>query len=245
MENYKIFEPDSFTKVYHIPFKILLNYNIELPDFQRSYSTERVNHFIESLLKDLDKYNEFLSFLPIVLGKIENEEKYYIIDGQHRFKAFEKILGEEYDLEEFENFRVVINIRESKNFETLQNYFFQLNNHYITELPNVINIDVANELKNIIKTNYSNFISHAENPRFPNINLDSFVNFIIERFPKNTIELFYNYNNSLCEYLSSFEDKSYHDILRRGTLYLTYVYHENRKKSKVHRIKLTKVQRRM
>ncbi len=205
--------------------KLRKQWNVEIPSFQRSYSDKRVVFFYEQLIKEFEERSDILCLGT--LNIVHLKEHYYILDGQHRYLAYCK-LEEEHDLEEFTNFNVLVLVRECISEDEMLIYFRQLNTHYITESfqDNIMNHQSTSMIiKEYIQKNHSNFISHAEKPKYPNVSLDSFVNFIVRRFPENTMELFLKTNEYLREHLQTYESQKYHKITQKGTLYFTHVYH--------------------
>jgi len=214
---------DRFSTFEYIEFTKLLERNIEIPIFQRSYCEERVQYFLDSLIEFLSEYNEVMCLNCLHFAKIEDQ--YVLIDGQHRFRAYRQLV-QEYDLENESNFRIPIVIRNCHDISEAKAYFTLLNNHFITDsLPtNIDELQTTEKIKAHILLKYPKFVSHAERPRFPNINLDSFVQFLLERFPRDTIAKFEKFQDLL-----EIPNLERQQILSKGTLMITYVYHQNQK----------------
>jgi len=57
-------------------------------ELQRKVDIEHVNLLANSMYVDYKKYKEFISYDPIHLGKKISDDKYYVLDGQHRLEAY-------------------------------------------------------------------------------------------------------------------------------------------------------------
>jgi hypothetical protein len=96
------FIPDNF-KNYIIPESVQpytknaefckFNWNgIEFLDkweLQRKVDTKHATELAKSLKADHKKYGEFIFYDPIHIGKKVNDDKYYVLDGQHRLEAYQ------------------------------------------------------------------------------------------------------------------------------------------------------------
>ena len=96
------FVPDNF-KNYIIPKSIQpytknadfcrFNWNgIEFLDrweLQRKVDKNHATELAKSLKADHKKYGEFIFYDPVHIGKKANDNKYYVLDGQHRLEAYQ------------------------------------------------------------------------------------------------------------------------------------------------------------
>jgi hypothetical protein len=128
-------------------------------EYQRSVDH---NH-VEEIVKYLKSYeNGDASFIsPIVLGKLDN--KYYIIDGQHRINALKNFS---------DNYSLMVNLIFLKDHSDL-NYKLKLVN---SNKP-YIQIE-TNHIKNIeefLLTTYKEYIKKSEKPLCPHININNIV----------------------------------------------------------------------
>ncbi len=212
------------TKLYSarkITFNELLN--LSIPSFQREISNERVQYFLDILSGYSEEFDDIYEFPPLLIGQIQ--QNLYVIDGQHRFLAY-KTFCETFDIDQslVGSFELIINIRHVDNEEELKELFGVVNNHWIT--PNLnTNVDFMDDitiLKNEIKTRFPLFISDAMKPRFPNINLDSFVSFLFKHNIKN-IERLLLFNEQIKGHI---DPEKYKKIQNKGTLYYSWVYHD-------------------
>ncbi len=218
---------DRHSSMHYFPFdKLVREWRPEIPDFQRAYQEARVDHFVRILVHHFSTEGYVYNLNPIQLGRLG--DKFYILDGQHRFLAYSK-LSREYDLEDETLFCVSVVVRNCATDTELKQHFSVLNDHFITtELEtNVDLIDRSVQTKNFIREHYGKYLSHATAPKFPNINLDSFADFITKRFD-GSCEKFLDANRLVGEYLRINEPERFHKIAVKNPadpLFFTHVYH--------------------
>lgn len=96
------FVPDNFNN-YIIPESVQFytknaqfcrfNWNgIEFLDrweLQRKVDVKHATQLAKSMKLDFGKYNEFIFYDPIHIGKKANDDTYYVLDGQHRLEAYQ------------------------------------------------------------------------------------------------------------------------------------------------------------
>ena len=97
--------------------EIVNDFQLVIPEIQRIIETNKVNEIVMYQLNELKEKNK-TNFLGVLsLNMLEN--KYYLIDGQHRFRALKK-LYEEY-AHDIEIFIEIVQIKNSA--ELKENYF--------------------------------------------------------------------------------------------------------------------------
>jgi hypothetical protein len=57
-------------------------------ELQRKVDLKHATELARSIRNDYKKYGEFIPYDPIHLGKIDGDDKYYVLDGQHRLEAY-------------------------------------------------------------------------------------------------------------------------------------------------------------
>ena len=130
----------SDIEVKHIFFSDLKNQNIEIPDIQRIIDNNKVNEIVE--FQDKCKVNdENFKYELGILQVCILQNKYYLIDGQHRYKAMMKSF-EKYNI----NFKCFVQYITVDNYEELKECFKLINQN--TPLPD-IEFD-NNEQKDIV-----------------------------------------------------------------------------------------------
>lgn len=117
--------------------ELVNDFQLVIPEIQRIIETNKVNDIVMYQLNELKETNK-TNFLGVLsLNKLD--DKYYLIDGQHRFRALKK-LYEEYahDIEIF------IEIVQIKNSSELKENYFILNKN--TQLPELLDIETDKSL---------------------------------------------------------------------------------------------------
>ena len=65
--------------------------NISLLYFNRKINEEHVKAIKKSMVQDFKKNNKFNIYDLVQIGKLD--DKYYLVDGQHRFRAYQKLIN--------------------------------------------------------------------------------------------------------------------------------------------------------
>ncbi len=220
---------NSKTSFYLMSFRYLNNFQPIIPTIQRSYVEERVDYFYNQLVNNFQKNNEIYNLNPIQLAELDS--RYFILDGQHRYMAYFK-LYQNYFLPYNTDFNITLINRECENYDELKKSFIELNNNFITKelILDLNNMDKSTILKEYIKENFPGHISNAEKPKFPNINLDNFVNLLLERFKKDNINTIIQKlnesNKDISQYLYENDIGNYQIIKNKGGLYMAYIIHK-------------------
>lgn len=201
-----------------------------IPIYQREFIEERINYFYNIIIKYIiTKTVETLNKYPVpflnMIYCCKYDNKIYILDGQHRYKAYYK-----YYNETKKDFNVVLNIKECITIDEIKEYFRELNNNYV--LHNLIlednDLEKAKEIKLYMKTKYNKHISNSENPRFPNINLDSLSNYILSRFngisSNEMFEKMENLNIDIKNMLKEENIELYEQGRKKQDFYLAYLF---------------------
>jgi 5-methylcytosine-specific restriction endonuclease McrA len=212
---------------------------LQLPNFQRDISTERTKHFVDTLNEYAEETGDIYEFPPILVGELNGV--LYVIDGQHRFIAYKKFF-DDIDINDPEqkdiinSFEIFITIRTVSDEIELKTYFSVVNNHYITTglNTNINEMDCIALLKNYIKNVYPEFISHAQKPRFPNINIDSFASFCLQKGIR-TQEKLIQLNEHTKDVIPIQKKLKIESKSPSNPLYLTWVYDEENKQPKKNR----------
>jgi hypothetical protein len=182
---------DDLVYSYSELFSTLISKNPEIPICQRSYIDERIDYFVNKFNKTTNKL-PFIGYISCALCPVDTvtdaettrtRNKLYILDGQHRFYAYKKI----YETHGID-LQVPYTIKICTSVTEYVDYFRGLNNNYNLDAIIVTNVDKSNMIKTYIKKRWPNHVSHSENPRYPNINLDALTNFLINRF-KNSKDI--------------------------------------------------------
>lgn len=194
----------------------------EIPTCQRSYIKERIDQFYHKLIKD---NNPYLGLISCALLTMDGTSKLYIVDGQHRFYALKRYNE---NFEKSFNINYIVKLCTKK--EEVVDFFKALNDNY--NLHDIIldNLDIAESIKNHIKSKYDKHISNSETPRYPNVNLDQVTKYIMDTFKdsSNPIEEFEKLNEDVYE---SIKDNEKFNKSKQG-LYLGYLFTKSESDSK-------------
>lgn len=163
-------------------------YKPSTPQFQREPLQERIDSLYGIILdyrdtliennnfQELEKYPvPFLNFLHV--GVHNNE--YKILDGQHRFRALLQFyLDHDKDID----FNIWYVLKKCDSINSMIKYYQDINNHLpMSEIIAMKNgLEAYEILKVHIKTKYFAHLSNSDKPRFPNINVDQVVSFVID-----------------------------------------------------------------
>ena len=143
------------------------------PDCQRLLCNDQVNKIYNYQIDHYEKYGEFFFTNPITIGILN--EKYYIIDGQHRLKCIEML---NYKCQ----FDVLINVLQIDSEDELDKKYIAINQNIPVPLPE--NIEdwklFGRHVEEYISNNYSVYFSNSEKPNSPNFNKQKFIEYINE-----------------------------------------------------------------
>lgn len=137
----------------------LKNNKLSYMESQRSIDYNHVARIITYLDSHLDGEASFIS--PVVIGKLNN--KYYIIDGQHRINSLERFK---------KNYSLMVNLIFLKNEYDLEYKLKIVNSNkpYIQIETNHIK-----KIEEFILINYKSYIKNSEKPICPHININNIV----------------------------------------------------------------------
>ena len=209
----------------------LLKYDLKKPNIQRILNKKKVDDIINYQLNQL-KNRHNTNFLGLITINYCNlDKKYYLIDGQHRYRAL---------LELYENYShnvdICIEIVNVNNFEELKENYNIINNN--TPLPEFsVDIDkiILEETLVYFQDKYPNIWSKSIKSHRPLISFNNFqesLNYIIEKLDikdsKTLINYIENYNLKLSENdISKYTDitKNQFDKAKRLNFYLGLFSH--------------------
>lgn len=139
---------------------------VEKPDFQR---LEDENHScdIYRYQKRFYQQNNYFDIHGVItLGLINGNDKYQILDGQHRIAAYKKLLNE------FIDFSVIVHIYEKKSQDELYLIYETINQSKKVELYKSMNEAlIISKTIEYINVKFKPFIKNTNRPQVPNINL--------------------------------------------------------------------------
>lgn len=142
---------------------------ISVPSYQRLIEEERVNEIFESIKDLFDKGIE--PILPSCIVICFYKNTYWIVDGNHRFKAYIKLLNEcNIDL------KICINLIEVENETESFTIFNMVNKSVpIPEMPVGISLNIPNQVYTHFEKKYEKIFSPSNNPHRPNLSKKIFI----------------------------------------------------------------------
>jgi 5-methylcytosine-specific restriction endonuclease McrA len=174
----------------------VINWDVELPDIQRFRNDNKIEEIIKYQL-NFYKTHSLWNILGVInIHFCEDNNKYYLIDGQHRYEAI-KQLYEKYS----HNISLYIELIKVKTYDDLRDNYNLLNKN--TKLPDLSeNIDksIPEEAMSKLMNKYSNMISDKSRSNRPHINF----NFFQEALGILTEKLNLNKSNELLEIVEKY-----------------------------------------
>lgn len=175
-------------------------FNIIKPDCQRAVDPDQINKIYEYQIRHFEKYNEFFFANPIIIGCISNtigvstnsciEDKYYIIDGQHRISCIRRLSNNS----KYPRITFPCSILYIDDENELDEKYMAINQNKPVPLPT--NIE---DWKNFTKyvedylVHFRAYYSPSDKPQSPNFNKDVLLKYI----NKNNIAQKLNCNYSI------------------------------------------------
>ena len=176
---------------------------IEFPLFQRDLCEIKINTIVDKITKNSSK-NWLLLQGRISLGYITDSPKYYVLDGQHRIKALEKIINSQIESNaDIYNKPIEIIIIKFNGISEMKDYFVDINsNSKIEPIYTYFNDEMIQssilKLRGWLKENYS--VSFRRSEKKSDNNKNYHLNEFIRLFTPDDIKQFYdnlheNYGN--------------------------------------------------
>ena len=153
-----------------INFSELLKYNIITPNIQRILNLDKVNNIVTYQIDYFKNYNLFNILGVINISYNKDNNVYYLVDGQHRYNALEKL----YNLGHNPYF--FIELVSVNNFEELKNNYNLINkNTLLPDLPENINKTLVETSAIYFKNKYNELWSKTSRSNRPHIYFDYFL----------------------------------------------------------------------
>ena len=168
-------------KILEIDIKNLIDdYKVIVPECQRIIDIHKIDLIIDEQEKMYKEYNNY-KFLG-VLSLCRMNDKYYLIDGQHRYSAMKK-LYKDYGI----NFNIFIQIYDVNSMIKLRNIYENINKN--TTLPNIVFDDdeekiIISETSLYFQSKYTNVWSSSTKCHRP---------CIFKNYFEETIQFLQNY----------------------------------------------------
>lgn len=147
-----------------IPFSELKNWRVQIPEWQRFLDYDRVEELFYCIRQQMKDPVQ----TTIVLAELQ--DRFYLIDGQHRYMAYEKLY-----LQYRRDINVIVNIVPVESEKEIFEVCRTINNSRPFELPDDPNTFlVAKNITEILHHKYYPYFVSSANPRRPNVNADRF-----------------------------------------------------------------------
>lgn len=179
----------------NIPFKYMLHPHskIDIPNEQRIRDDNKVKEIIE--LQDLyKKKHGHFNFLGSI-NIHECGEKYYLVDGQHRFAAMKKLFNNH----GYDDLSVVIELTRVENIEELKyNYSMVNKNTELPEFPDDIDKNIPEKVAQYFFMEYPDIWTTKKRNIRPRLNKNNFqeaIGYLLSKINKNYKQL----NKEMCD----------------------------------------------
>jgi hypothetical protein len=174
--NQKLIREDDNILSFLGDIEFLIRLNILPSKFQRQIDLKQVDEIVDYQTKIFKTKNKFEIFNCLFISYCNVlRDNYQIIDGQHRFTAFQKLF------ETNGNFKIEYKIIICQNEDQMYTYFEMINKSRPLVLHRNRNEgETMRKLITHIRTKYKSYVKPSENPRVPNMNLDKLERFLKE-----------------------------------------------------------------
>jgi hypothetical protein len=211
-------------KLYSVNSTYISNSELQQPECQRLLDSNQVDKIYNYQIEHYNTYGDYFFTNPITLGLLDN--KYYIIDGQHRLKCIQMLNCKGH-------FDILINILELDTQTELDQKYIAINQNKPIPLPE--NIDnwksFGKQIEIYIREKFSKYMSNTEKPNAPNFNMDKLTAYIndnkiadklnnnyhafitelesLNTFYRNTYTqtMLPNFNNNIIKHINKSKDK--------------------------------------
>lgn len=176
---------DEFQTKFTIPIDKLVAINVQTPEIQRELDQERVEDIVKYQLEFL-KENKTLCFIgDITLAAFDNT--FIIIDGYHRFMSMKKVYLYKPD------YLIGVTMIHPSATLSIEDVFLLINKaepvpDYVMQTTlDISKRTMIEEFSKLFAAEYKHFLSKAQNPKRPCINLNTFLgkfnkSLIVEQF---------------------------------------------------------------
>ena len=231
--NNKIYSLVSFKDLIDNP-----NFIIEIPQEQRLKDNDKIKEIVEYQLRYYEKHKQFNFINNLIFNKIEDNNIYYLTDGQHRYFSIKELHQKHHY-----NNQVMIEILLIKNKEEFKENYQVINkNTPLPDFPENIDKEMVEKVslhffekyKIMFKTNRSN------RPYINKNNFQNSISFLLDKLQSQTnknytsdeiIKLIEEKNNKIKHwknYDSLKTTKNMTDISKENNFYLgLFIYKED------------------
>jgi hypothetical protein len=128
--------------------------NYKVPEIQRIVDNTHIDRMIRDQVSEYKKYNNFSMIQSFTVAYNLQENKGYILDGQHRLEAYSRLRDQGYNID---NILIPIVKYNVNSEEEVNDYFYKINKH--SPIRPIFNIasgekDIIQKLVNYYTENY-------------------------------------------------------------------------------------------
>ena len=214
---------------------------VNLPEIQRELKNQAVKDIVEFQDMYFKIHDQYFICHPIIIVCCENTGKDYLIDGQHRITAFNK-LHEKYPERKITLNVTYIVIKKSyiRNENEILEYLYKIVNTCTPNTIATLSIDhykILKDFKSYFNKNFKDYIKLTSKPQKPHINIDKLCDYIIEKriieeLKVHTSEQFINivvdinsyYSTLTIEQFKRFGLKDIHTLIAKKNKYSNDLY---------------------
>lgn len=150
--------------------KNLINENINIPGIQRLKNDSKVDEIVSYQLEFFKKYSKWNFMGVINIHYVENDSKFYLIDGQHRFEACKNLYTSH-----GHNIHINVELVKVSNFDQLrQNYKILNQNTVLPDISENIDKSIPEEATLYFFSKYKSMFTNKSRANRPHVNFNFF-----------------------------------------------------------------------
>lgn len=152
--------------------EFLASDKIEIPKFQRQDDEDHIQSIYLAYKDQYDKNKKIFVIGQIVLSSSLDNQKFQVIDGQHRIYALKKLFNKYPDIG---NTKVNVSCYITENEDVKFDIYRKINSN--KQVPYQSSLKSATIIKEIIlylQNNYKGYVKKSGNPHIPDFNIDKF-----------------------------------------------------------------------
>ena len=178
-----------------VKVSILLDSDIEIPNFQRDSVQQHVDEIASYLHTTKSRYGKYEMLGIITIGYFK--KMFFMIDGQHRYFAI-KSLYENKDVPDEEDWEIGISILRCTKYSEMSEAFLSLNKavpiaKHLRFSDNVDEADRLNEIKSYLSEQMADYFSKSKDTKRANrpnfLSVDKFVDMFVEKHKPTGVQI--------------------------------------------------------
>lgn len=168
-----------------------LRQSLSIPKVQRVVKPDRVDKIYQSVKNEYLEGKEFRVLGTFIVAEHDTSEgtKKYLIDGQHRFLAYSRLLDEfKYDT------KIVVNSVKVSSESDLRNVFYLVNDTVpVAKIPESLNLEAHKNIVAYFVARYAKCFSNSPTGRSqrPKVHTTAFEEFVVEvlkKYPEDALD---------------------------------------------------------